>query len=92
MYLLWLGAQVSFCLPSATVHRAMLGTPSTLYNTASRPVEATEGARPHRQGRSCTREVVAKPREESEREVASSSKLQVASIRSTFCRCPAVME
>ena len=49
VYLLWLGVQVSCCLPSATIHQATLGTPSTLYNKASEPGEATERTQSHTQ-------------------------------------------
>ena len=54
MPLLWPDAQVS-CLPPATVHQAMPGMPSTLYNTASRSAEAIERTHPHTLGRPCSR-------------------------------------
>ena len=54
MPLLWPGAQES-CLPQAMVHQAMLGMPSTLYNTASRSAEVIERTHRHRLGRPCTR-------------------------------------
>ena len=54
MPLLWPGAQES-CLPQAMVHQAMLGMPSTLYNTALRSAEVIERTHRHRLGRPCTR-------------------------------------
>ena len=69
MPLLWPGAQES-CLPQAMVHQAMLGMPSTLYNTASRSAEVIERTHRHRLDRPCTREaqhVDVRSREESAR-------------------------